>query len=602
MIPPGSMTAEPLAISNNPEFPHLRTFVAGLAAGGLRNVCLSPGARSTPLTVSFAREPRIKCWSHVDERSSAFFALGVAKASRTPTAVVCTSGTAAANFFPAVVEAAHAGVPLIVLTADRPPELRDCEAGQTIDQIKLYGDFPKWFAEVGMPESGTPYFRTLSRRALREAASAPAGVVHLNFPLREPLIAEGPDDLAVEPTDATAPGIVVSAAPHPADADISRLAALLRSTQCGLIACGPADLTGETATAIDSLAARTGYPVAADPTSQMRRHDYFDRVLDSYDSLVASESLSDDLAPDLVLRFGGLPICKPLRLWLERHEVPQIVIDPNGRWNDPCGTAREIWRTDIAATCNALLDSLGSDTARDGEWSRRWFAADRQARKAKDSSIAEQHHLSGVGLFARLARNMAAGSTLYVGNSLPIRQLEAIWPADATPIRVLCNRGANGIDGVVSSVLGAAAVSSGPVVAVLGDLSFYHDLNGLLAAHRYPINATIIVPNNDGGGIFSMLPQARPEAQLGAIFDEYFTTPHGLDFRHAAEMYTCGFDRVEDWSHFDQAFSRAQSSTSTNIIEIPIDTARDLETTRVLIAAGSNAASALDSRFPPARS
>ncbi len=218
------------ATAANPEFPHLRAFVAELAAGGLRHVCISPGARSTPLTVSFAREPRTTCWSHIDERSNAFFALGIAKATRSPAAIVCTSGTAAANFFPAIIEAAHAGVPLIVLTADRPAELRDCEAGQAIDQIKLYGDYAKWFAEVGMQDSGLPYFRTLARRALREAASVPRGVVHLNFPLREPLIADGGhrDDVTLEPAATVAPVVVPAGAPHPQAEDLARLVALIK--------------------------------------------------------------------------------------------------------------------------------------------------------------------------------------------------------------------------------------------------------------------------------------------------------------------------------------------------------------------------------------
>jgi 2-succinyl-5-enolpyruvyl-6-hydroxy-3-cyclohexene-1-carboxylate synthase len=566
-----------------PRFAHLRAFVAELAAHGLRHVGIAPGARSTPLTVSLAGEPRIDSWSHVDERSAAFFALGVARATRRPAAIVCTSGTAAANFYPAVVEAAHAGVPLIVLTADRPPELRDCEAGQAIDQIKMYGGYVKWFAEAGMADAGLPYFRSLARRALREAADVPRGVVHINFPLREPLI----DDDAPRRGE-TAAGVdatlVTAGAPPPAAADVERLARRIDATPRGLILCGAADRGEDEAAAITALAARSGYPILADPTSQLRRAAHRHAVVASYDAIVADHELAETLAPDLVLRFGGMPVCKPLRLWLEHHAVPQIVFDPRSRWNDPSGTAAEMWRTDTSATCQALLATANAPAG--GAWCAAWRAAEARACDAKAALLAATTALSGAGLFARLAATMPAGSCLYVGNSLPIRQLEAAWPGDAPPVRVLCNRGANGIDGVVSCILGAAAASAEPVVGVLGDLSFYHDLNGLLAARRRRIDATLIVLNNDGGGIFSMLPQAR----LGAVFDEYFTTPHGLDFEHAARLYDCAFDRIESWPHFAETLRRALTSPGTNIIEIPIDRDADVAITRELIVTAAKRA------------
>ena len=569
----------------HPEFPHIRAFVAALADAGLRDVCIAPGARSTPLTVSFTREPRLRCWSQVDERSGAFFALGIAKTTRIPAAILCTSGTAAANFFPAVVEAARDGVPLLVLTADRPPELRDCEADQTIDQIHLYGRYAKWFAEVGMAECAPAYFGGLARRAVRESILAPSGVVHLNFPLREPLLADGAGRLTDEPPAASAP-IVVGRSARPADGDVARLAARIAATPRGVILCGPADHESAATAAIDALARRTGYPILADPTSQLRRAEYGDQVIDCYDGLVAGDGAKSLLVPDFALRFGRVPTSKRLRLWLERFAVPQIVIEPRGTWNDPSGTAVEMWPTDIAATCDALCRALAGASPHAGDWLAAWRAVDRRARRAVDALIANTSAMSGVGLFARLARSMPQASLLCTGNSLPIRQLEAVWPADAGDVRMLCNRGANGIDGVVSSILGAAAVADVPVVGVLGDLSFYHDLNGLLVAKRRSIDATIIVLNNDGGGIFSMLPVSR----LCDAFDEYFTTPHGLDFSRAAEMYGCGFDRVEDWPAFDAALRRSLDRGGANIIEIPIDRDADVALSRRVTEVAARAA------------
>jgi len=570
----------------NPEFPHIRALVRGLADAGLRDVCISPGARSTPLTVSFTREPRLRCWSHADERSGAFFALGVAKATRTPAAVLCTSGTAAANFFPAVVEAARAGVPLIVITADRPPELRDREAEQTIDQIQLYGRYAKWFAEVGMADCGLVYFRDLARRAMREAGGVPAGVVHLNFPLREPLLAESAWQ-SVDTAPDTATSVAVRGAPpHPEASDIARLATRIAATPRGVILCGPADHEVEVARAIHALSRSTCYPILADPMSQLRRAEYAGHVVDGYDGLLAGADNAGDLAPDLALRFGKPPTSKRLRLWLEQRAVPQVVVEPRGTWNDPSGTSVEMWSTDSAATCAALCAALPPPTPRAEAWLAAWRAADGRARRAVDAVTGSSMPLSGVGLFARLADAMPRSSLLFTGNSLPIRQLEAVWPARAGDVRMLCNRGANGIDGVVSSILGAAAVSPVPVVGVLGDLSFYHDLNGLLVAKRRRIDVTIIVLNNDGGGIFSMLPVSR----LGETFEEYFTTPHGLDFRLAAEMYGCAFDRVDDWRAFDDAFRRSLDSAGTHIIEIPIDRDEDVSVARRLTAAAARAA------------
>jgi len=581
----GTAAALPLH-EEDPEFPHIRAFVGALAAAGLRDVCISPGARSTPLTVSLTREPRLRCWSHADERSGAYFALGMALVTRTPTAVVCTSGTAAANFFPAVVEAASAGVPLIVLTADRPPELRDREADQTIDQIHLYGRYAKWFAEVGMADCGLAYFRDLARRAMREAGDVPAGAVHLNFPLREPLLAESaPRDIDTT-LSAAAPIAVRGGPPHPEFRDIARLAARIDATPRGLILCGPADHEAGVTNAIHALSRRIGYPILADPTSQLRRTEYADQVVDCYDGLIAGADAAAALAPDLVLRFGKLPTSKRLRLWLEQRVVPQVVVEPRGTWNDPSGTSVEMWRTDIASTCHALCAAMPTAPPVAGDWIGGWRTLGRRARRAVDAVTSSSTPLSGVGLFARLARAMPRPSLLYTGNSLPIRQLEAVWPARAGDVRMLCNRGANGIDGVVSSILGAAAVSAAPVVGVLGDLSFYHDLNGLLIAKRRRINATIIVLNNDGGGIFSMLPVSR----LGDTFNEYFTTPHGLDFRHAAEMYGCAFDRIDDWRAFDDAFRRALDRAGTNIIEIPIDRDEDAAITRRVTEAAAGAA------------
>ncbi len=562
-------------------FEHIEALVDALAGGGLEDVCIAPGARSTPLTVAFDHHPRINTWSHIDERSAAFFALGIAKRTRNAVALVCTSGTAAANFFPAIVEAAQTKQPLIVLTADRPPELRDRDAGQAIDQIKLYGDFPALFVEAGGADCGLPYFLDLGRRALQTALGTPGGVVHINVPLREPLVAaEG-----TLSSRFSGERVIRGAGPAPRAAELERLANSLRSCRRGLVLCGPADHTAPRRTAIAELARTLGFPLLADPASQLRRGAGVEVAIDAFDAMLADDGLASRLAPEIVLRVGGMPVSKRLRLWLERHAVPQIVIDDSGAWNDPSISAREIWNTDVSLTCEGLLHAL-SGYAPQIAWLDAWRDANHDARAAIDRYLAAESGLSGCGVFHQLARRLQAPSILYTGNSLPIRQLDTAWPAAETDVRILCNRGANGIDGVVSCILGAAANSAAPVVGVLGDLSFYHDMNGLMAARRHAIDATIIVLNNDGGGIFSMLPQAY----LGETFDRHFTTPHGLDLSHAARLYGCSFDRVDSWDSFTVALRRSLAAPGTSVIEVPLDRERDLAIFGEAIRRGAKAA------------
>jgi 2-succinyl-5-enolpyruvyl-6-hydroxy-3-cyclohexene-1-carboxylate synthase len=555
----------------------LAAFADELVAAGVEHVCLCPGARSTPLTVALARTPGLRAWSQVDERSAAFFALGIAKATRRPAAVVCTSGTAAANFFPAVIEAAHARVPLLVLTADRPPELRDRGTPQTIDQIKLYGGYPRWFAEVGGVECGESYFRNLACRAAAVAAAEPAGPVHLNFPFREPLV----------PPPA-APGgdrRIASAVPHVsfsrARLDVPAAALLPVATRIaaaprGLILCGPADNPPAVTEAISALARATGYPIIADAASQMRNGAH-DRTLlvDTYEALLRNPSFAAAHHPQLVLRFGPLPTCKPLRQWLESSRSEEIVVDASGSWDDPLYGAVEHWQADPTTFCRRLEHGLGatdrgSRSRPAAEWSDDWLTAGRRAGAALAQGARATDMFFGGRVFAELADILSPGTTLYVGNSMPIRELELFWPAGDSQVRILCNRGANGIDGFVSSGLGAAASSGEPVVIVTGDLGFYHDMNGLLVAKRYSLPALIIVLNNDGGGIFARLPQRS----LGDVFDEYFTTPHGLDFARSAQLYDCAFARPQTWAELRAQVRTSLAAPRASIVEVSIDDTR----------------------------
>jgi len=568
----------------------MQRFVGALVDAGLRDVCIAPGARSTPLTLVFAAEPRLRCWSHLDERSAAFFALGAAKAARRPAAVVCTSGTAAANFFPAVVEAAAAHVPLLVLTADRPPELRDCGAFQAVDQLKLFGAHAKWFCEVGDAAAELAYFAALGRRAFATAGATPAGPVHVNFPLREPLTLR---------RDAEAPSVrraaaAAAAPPYRAplrtadEATLEQLDEQLRAAPRGIIVCGPLDADHATATALATLAARCGYPILADATSGLRdgAHDR-GQVITAYDALLRQAAVAHRLAPQLVLRVGALPIAKALLLWLRDGGARQVVVDPHGDWNDPLHRAAHMVHADVAPLAAALAARMGAP--RDASWLAAWRAADGRARAALDH-VAVAGDVFEQDVVATLAARLPSGSTLLVGNSMATRDLESFWPGSERRVRVLCNRGANGIDGFVSTALGAAAASRGPTVALTGDLGFLHDLHGLLAARREGARAVFVVCNNDGGGIFSYLPQADGSE----TFTHFFRTPHGLDLRGGVEMYGCGFTRAASRPALAAALDSALASPRCEVIEIPIDPERSIAEHRARwSAAGAAAVEAL---------
>jgi len=607
---------------------YLNAFIEELSRNGVRHVVYCPGSRSTPLAMRLAEHPRIRCWLHLDERSAAFFALGMAKRLREPVALLCTSGTAAVNFAPAVVEAHYARVPLVVLTADRPPELRDAGAPQTIDQVHLYGRHVRWFMEMALPETSPEllrYVRTVAAKAVALAQGSFPGPVHLNFPFREPLVPEPPPEMTAgerdpwsggrmplgdrgeecrdgrrlgNPVDGWHDGNLRSGgeAPYVAvrsgrlvldDGTIERLAGWLSGTKRGVIVCGP-QTDPAFARAVGKLAERLQYPLLADPLSQVRcgRHP-LSAVVEMYDALLRVTAFAEKAKPEVVLRFGALPVSKPLLQYLSRHaDARQIVVDGHAMWHDPVFSAAEVLQADPAWVCERLCVQLGEAAQPQnrgafagegrktgGEWLSWWQKANRLARQTVERRMSDADAVAGDAdtglfegrLFPELAGLLPEGCLLYVGNSMPVRDLDSFFPALQKELFFLANRGANGIDGVVSSALGASAAGEEPVILVIGDLSFYHDLNGLLAAKLHRLNLTVILVNNDGGGIFSFLPQAEHPEHFEALFG----TPHGLSFEPVVKMYGGRYRRVGDWEQFSQAVRTSLEKGGLSVIEVP---------------------------------
>jgi 2-succinyl-5-enolpyruvyl-6-hydroxy-3-cyclohexene-1-carboxylate synthase len=547
------------------------TFVAALLGAGVRHVCACPGSRSTPLAIEFARHPGIKLWMHLDERSAAYFGLGLARAGREPVALLATSGTAAANFFPAIVEANLARVPLVVLSGDRPHELRDNGAAQTIDQLRLYGHHVKWFFDMPEPDGSAQQQRlvtTIAARAVATSSAEPAGPVHLNWPFRDPLVPA--------PAGAVSRSVAIVSVHNPRLAPtpelVDDLAAQLDGSPRGLIVAGPDDNEPAVARAIVHLAERLGYPILADALSGLRRGVHDDApIVDTYDAFLRDRTSVSALEPEVVLRFGALPTSKPLQQYLEGlPDSRSIVVDPGG-WREPSSQASDLLHVDPELLCQALVQAVSERGTSD--WRDTWLRLNAAARRAIDAHLAELDELFEGKVFSCLAEALPASALIFAGNSMPVRDLDTFLPRSSLALRCLANRGANGIDGVVSSALGASAAGVGPVVLVIGDVSFYHDMNGLLAARKHALDLLVVLLNNDGGGIFSFLPQAEAAPEN---FELLFGTPHGLDFRPFVEGYGGDFVSVQEWGSFASAVTDGLRRGGLRVIEVPTERAHNV--------------------------
>jgi 2-succinyl-5-enolpyruvyl-6-hydroxy-3-cyclohexene-1-carboxylate synthase len=564
-------------------------FVEELGRGGLRHVVVSPGSRSTPLAVAFWRQPEIEVSTIVDERSAAFFALGAAQAIQAPVALVCTSGTAAANYHPAICEADESGVPLVVLTSDRPPELRGIGAGQTIDQIKLYGSAVRWFCEVGThsaDDDGLLHYRSLACRALARSRGEPRpGPVHLNLPWREPLApvaVEGAvsatDPLALQGRQGRPLTAVTSIDLEPSAFLLEEVAGHIGEAISGVIVAGR-QLDPELREPLAHLARASGFPILAEPTSQIRcgPHDR-SHVVGSYDLLLRDEHFARSVVPDLVLRFGEMPTSKPLRTWLAASGADQIVVDPYGGWNEPSNRAAALLRadpTELAAGWAARLEKEERPAP------QRWLDAERAAREAIGAAVAADE-ISEPALHLALGSAHRDGDLVYTASSMPIRDQEAFLASGETDVTFLCNRGANGIDGLVSSGIGAAHASGRPTTIVTGDLGLLHDLGGLAALRDVSTPVRIVVVDNDGGGIFGFLPQA--DALGSEEFEALLGTPRGVNTAKAADLFGLPHHALASLADLPAALA-----AGTGLIEAKVDRGASVDSHRRLAAAVSRA-------------
>jgi 2-succinyl-5-enolpyruvyl-6-hydroxy-3-cyclohexene-1-carboxylate synthase len=544
------------------------TLVDELARAGLAHACLAPGSRSAPLALALAEHPAVQVHVHVDERSAAYFAVGAAKRSGRPVAVLCTSGTAAANLHPAVLEADHARTPLLLLTADRPPELRGTGANQATDQLKLYGAAVRWFCEVGLPADGPAagrYWRSLASRAWAAASGPPAGPVHLNLAFAEPLARLGGEPAPGRPGGAPWTATPAVGAP-PGPAEVAALAEAVRGAPRGVLVAGWG--AAPTPAALDAFAEASGWPVLADPLSGARRGPH---AVSTYDGLLRAPRFAAAHRPQLVVRVGGGPTSKALAGWLD-ESVPQVLVDPAGGWLDPGRTAGLRLVADPSSLLAAAAAAL-RERPRPGQpeagWLAAWLEAERLARGAIDGLL-DQWPEPFEGQVARdLVAALPDGATLVVGSSMPVRDVDAFArPRDG--LRFVANRGLSGIDGFVATALGVAAAGEEPVAALCGDLTLLHDATSLLGAAARPRGAVLVVCDNDGGGIFSFLPQAGLPAEL---FEPLFGTPHGLDLAALAAAAGLPCRQVEKAADLLPALHAALAAGGTQLLLVRADRA-----------------------------
>jgi len=574
-------------------------FAEELARGGLRRAVVSPGSRSTPLAVALWQEPGIEVTVIVDERSAGFFALGAAQASGEPVALLCTSGTALANYHPAVAEADESALPLIVLSADRPPELRGIGAGQTIDQIKVFGESVRWFCEVGThdaDDSGLLHMRSVAARALARArGEIRPGPVHLNLPWREPLAplpVEGAvtatDPLALHGREGGRPLTAVTRVDlEPTEFVLDEVAGHIGDAIAGVIIAGR-QTDPELREPLARLARASGFPILAEPTSQMRLGPH-DRsyVVTTYDTLLRDEHWARNVVPELVMRFGELPTSKPLRAWLAASGADQIVVDPTGGWNEPTGRAAAILRvdpTEAASGWAARLEQASGGRAGEGGTRRplpsrtagrfvqgpprpaprAWLEAEAEALGAIEGELEGTEGITEPALHLALGKAYRDGELVYTASSMPIRDQETfLGPGDAD-VLLLSNRGANGIDGLVSSGIGAAQASGRQTTIVTGELGFLHDIGGLAALRDVSTPVRIVVIDNGGGGIFHFLPQ---QSALDADeFEALFGTPRAVSVERAAALFDLPYRRLESLADLPAALA-----AGTGLIEVRTD-------------------------------
>ncbi len=546
--------------------------------GGIRAV-ICPGSRSAPLAIAFAQHPGVQAMSILDERTAAFFALGQSRQSGLPTVLVCTSGTAGANFYPAVIEAAESRVPLLILTGDRPPELRHTHAGQTIDQGKLYGYYPTWQTELTLPSiHHLQDLRQIVAYGWERTLTPIAGPVHLNVPFRDHLAPIPQADLDLGEADLCEEKFFdfLSSVPplfSQPNLTLGAISTWQKSilSRRGIVIAGVAiPKNGQSySQAIAHLAAVFQFPILAEGLSPLRNYAHLTpHLISTYDLILRHTQWAEILRPDVVIQIGDLPTSKVLRTWLEACSACHWVIDPTYQNLDPLHNQTRFLRCSV----EEIVAGLNPDQiSPPNPYLDQWCQLEKQARSLLDQHLTATRHLVEPKVAWLLSQLLPPKTPFFIANSTPVRDVEWFWCPNQRQIQPYFNRGANGIDGILSTALGMAHQNQ-PSVLLTGDLSLLYDTNGLLIRPYFQGHLTIVLINNQGGGIFEFL----PIAQYNPPFEEFFATPQSIDFAQWCQTYQIDYERMRDWQYF-QAKISILPTTGIRVLELSCDRRADAQ-------------------------
>jgi len=550
-------------------------FVEKLVQHGIKYACISPGSRSAPLTYSLGKNKKIKCFANIDERSSAFIALGLAKASASPVVIVTTSGTATSELYPAIIEAYQQRTPLIVCTADRPPELKNSGANQMINQKNIYRNHIRWFKDVGLPELNVKILSRLiliTQKAINIASKKDKGPVHLNFPFRKPLepgsFTDEIDELLIE-------SLIKKTHENNHSSEslikkrekklISKIAGRILTSQRGLIIAGPQDYNPKAIKAINLLSETTGFPILANGASQLRFNSSHNLIISNYDAFLKSEIFRQKFNPDIILQFGRTSTSSSLDNYFEEIDADRFIINEYGDRFDPSGRAKSIIKFKPEIFCNELLKHLKeiNFSKPANEWSKVFQTADMLVEGIKSKIILNSSFPNEARIIPEVIKVIPPKSSIMIGNSLPIRDLDCFAGSMGNNLKIFFNRGASGIDGITSTALGIAKQNKSTVL-ITGDLSFLHDTTALLFAKKNPVSLLIILINNNGGGIFDTL----PIKEYKELFRKYFKTPHDQNIKNVVEAFGHNHTIIKSWNHMAECLIASMQKKSLTVLEI----------------------------------
>ncbi len=566
------------------------TFVRELTILGVKYVSVSPGSRNTPLTLAFANNKKIKSFVHIDERSSGFFALGLAKASNTPVAIVCTSGTATVELYPAIVEAYQQRVPLIICTADRPPELINSGANQTINQNNLYKNHIRWFIDVGLPVPTIPKLKQLkyaANKAVSISTVQSRGPVHLNFPFRKPFEPKFITDEVNENVIYFAENILPSKKKlfNEYDKDISnekwflKIFSYLIKHEKGLIIVGPGNYNPEFLKNCQALSKKLSYPILADGTSQFRFGNHSgENIISNFDAFLRSKTFSRKHQPDIIIQFGRTITSKGLDTFLENCNAARFMINEFGDWFDPANKSIASIACKPFKFCQKMIESInGQKIIRTNNgWLKSFKIAEQETLNLKKQIIDQSKFPNESRIVNEIIESIPDDCQIMISNSMPVRDFDYFANNIKKKIVVFNNRGASGIDGITSTALGIAAANKRPTVLITGDLAFYYDLNGLLGAKKYSIPLVVVLINNNGGGIFEIL----PISSYGDVFKKYFIAKHDLKFKKFVDAYDGNYKHIKSWNDFKNSFKSAFKFKNFTVLEIKTNAVDSLKLRR----------------------